>query len=511
MEGQGYGVVRRERGRVYVALDYGHTGGSHGHPDRLNLWLVNGDRRIFEDVGTGSYVERTLHWYRSTLAHNAPLVDGRSQDMVPGSLRAWDDHDGFSWIDAEAGIAGGVVVRRSVVIGPSYLIDRVEWNANRDVDFDLPLHMEAEVEGAVWQARDLVGGSGLEDGFDFVTAAETAMGRVTPVRITGAGVDGSVVVHAPHAWWRARAPGPPLSEQRSFLMVRARASHGVITSTWSWAGSVELKNPAADSLEIIVAGTSNLHRCIDGAWHVESYNGRKVVLAGGRDVERPGASPTEDHVGAVRFVPVVDGEVSIGDLLATGTGLRFDIRRSQYRRTEATWEEAGSPTATIMIAATATDLLMEVSVSGVEPNFAAAGSSNTLDNEHPDTNSAGVQLHLESTGQETRRLVASWLMVPVPGTSSVRVSARDDALHVPIQATWRPAEEGWQLLARIPRQAIGSPDAAIGLNVIVNEMPSWRERRRGQLVMGATTPGWAYLRGDRHEPEHLVLMTVRDV
>jgi hypothetical protein len=47
--------------------------------------------------------------------------------------------------------------------------------------------------------------------------------------------------------------------------------------------------------------------------------------------------------------------------------------------------------------------------------------------------------------------------------------------------------------------------------VTVNEMPSGRERRRGQLVMGATKPGWAYLRGDRHEREHLVLMTVRHV
>jgi hypothetical protein len=74
MERQGLAVFRRNDGRVYVALDYGHSGGGHGHPDRLNLLLVDRSTRWLDDPGTGSYVEDTLHWYRSTLAHNAPLV-----------------------------------------------------------------------------------------------------------------------------------------------------------------------------------------------------------------------------------------------------------------------------------------------------------------------------------------------------------------------------------------------------------------------------------------------------
>ena len=108
-------------------------------------------------------------------------------------------------------------------------------------------------------------------------------------------------------------------------------------------------------------------------------------------------------------------------------------------------------------------------------------------------------------------LVASWLMVPVPNSSEVRVSGRDDAPAIPVTASWRRTEEGWQLLARIRREALGPADAAIGLDVIVNEMPSTRERRRGQLVMSATKPEWAYLRGDRQEPGRLIVMTVRNV
>jgi hypothetical protein len=86
---QGIAVFRRDAGRAYVALDYGHSGGGHGHPDRLNLLLVRDDTRWLDDLGTGSYVDRSLHWYRSTLAHNAPLFDGRSQRRVAPPAGSW--------------------------------------------------------------------------------------------------------------------------------------------------------------------------------------------------------------------------------------------------------------------------------------------------------------------------------------------------------------------------------------------------------------------------------------
>ena len=82
-------------------------------------------------------------------------------------------------------------------------------------------------------------------------------------------------------------------------------------------------------------------------------------------------------------------------------------------------------------------------------------------------------------------------MVPEAGSSAVRVSGRDDAAHIPLKAAWRRTETGWQVLVRIHRESLGPADAAIGLDVIINEMPSTRERRRGQLVMSATKPAWA--------------------
>ena len=49
--------------------------------------------RWLDDPGTGSYVSRTLHWYRSTLAHAAPLVDERSQPRVDGAVGPLDPED----------------------------------------------------------------------------------------------------------------------------------------------------------------------------------------------------------------------------------------------------------------------------------------------------------------------------------------------------------------------------------------------------------------------------------
>jgi hypothetical protein len=127
---QGFAIVRRDAGRCFVGLDYGRSGGGHGHPDRLNLLLSDGDVRWFDDPGTGSYVEESLHWYRSTLAHTAPLIDGRSQPRIDGELTAFDERARVGWMRARAELAPGLVVHRSVVVMEDYLVDRIEWTGD---------------------------------------------------------------------------------------------------------------------------------------------------------------------------------------------------------------------------------------------------------------------------------------------------------------------------------------------------------------------------------------------
>src|SRR5260370_618004 len=79
LESQGLAVLRS--GERYVSLECGPSGGGHGHPDRLALTFYADGVPWLAAPGTGSYGSRDLGWYRSTLAHNAPRLDGPSQPV----------------------------------------------------------------------------------------------------------------------------------------------------------------------------------------------------------------------------------------------------------------------------------------------------------------------------------------------------------------------------------------------------------------------------------------------
>jgi hypothetical protein len=202
LEGQGIAVFRRDNARGYVALDYGHSGGGHGHPDRLNVLLVDGDTRWLDDYGTGSYTDRSLHWYRSTLAHNAPLVNGKSQQPTDGVLVAYDERGDVGWTRASAFVAPDVDATRTIVVTPGYAIDVLEWRAPSEITLDLPLHVDLAIEhGAGTAVPDsLLGGDATEDGFDFVRETSVQHADANTVVIARAEVDAhrpSPIAHRP--------------------------------------------------------------------------------------------------------------------------------------------------------------------------------------------------------------------------------------------------------------------------------------------------------------------------
>ena len=260
LERQGLAVFRRNDGRAYVALDYGHSG---RRPRTPRSPQPPPRRRCARGGSTisapGSYVDRTLHWYRSTLAHNAPLVDGRSQRPTNGTLGAYDEREDCGWVSAEAEIAPGVRVRRSIVVLPAYLVDRVEWDGNEatpppptpdgEVEthlmFDLPVHAALELTEGVGAAvlEPLPGAHGLEDGFDFAhdTSLQHAAAGATVVgRAMRDGARASVWARstAPCEWWRASALGAPGLGDHVFRLVRAREVEGRHEFVWSWSDAV---------------------------------------------------------------------------------------------------------------------------------------------------------------------------------------------------------------------------------------------------------------------------------
>ncbi|MEP7381506.1 MAG: heparinase II/III family protein [Gemmatimonadota bacterium] len=545
LAGQGLAVLRRDDARAYVALDYGESGGGHGHPDRLNAWLVVGNARILEDVGTGSYVDPTLHWYRSTLAHNAPLADGRSQWRADGVLLEFDERpeDGAGLVTARASIAPGVTVERSLVVMGDYVLDQVRWSAQRLITFDLPYHLDADFSSAGrWAPASLVGGRGLEDGFDFVGASEHVPGVAglsfhavvgdVPVR-------GWVDCDTPHEWWRCTAPGPPGEGRRRFLLLRARARTGRIRSVWSWGGAVTLCSFDPDRT-VVQRGVweRHEHQRVAGAWHVTRFRRTQestVVLGGSGDVDEPRALMEQSTWSGARKAgergaggpavpaatdrpPLVLGTVTQvspepgalagrplpGRPSTEGAGAATGIRRfflgeAHYRRSEATWREAGTPVATVGVAATSDTVVVEVAVVALTPVFAPPRDENPLDNEHPDTNSDGVQLYVGASRGAGRYF--AWILVPEPTTGGVRITPRAAfGAPLPLNATSCLTADGWVLRVTLSRQALligGVGDFT--LDLIVNEISPDRERRRGQLVLSGGHGEWIYLRGDRQD------------
>lgn len=518
LEQQGLAVFRR--GDVYAALDYGQSGGGHGHPDRLNVLLSAGGTRLLDDLGTGSYVDPSLHWYRSTLAHNAPIVNGRSQPLRDGCLRAYDEREGLGWIVAEFEDRDGVRLERVLVVTPDYLVDELRWSASENVRVELPLHFAGDVVDGRLEPAELDGGNGLEDGFAFVRDARAvtlAAGRPASLR-SATGACAHVVADTEMKLFVARGPGQPATELRPFYVMRARAPAGRFRAVISWAAdapspSVEF---SGDSLTVNMSGGDRHTHVRDAAgWHVSLLGGgaRSSIDLGGwrqdrRSVEQQALLAASAPPFVLRRTGSEPGWFETVDVAgAHATVFTRTLGETSYRRSEESWTGAGSPTADVAITAGRQSLFVHVRVRAGDLRFAAADALNPYDNEHADTMGAGVQLYARTSDG-----TGAWMLVPELDGEHVRVraiagwgrekTAGTDALKPP-RASWRRHDDGYELRIELglPRH---TPEYPVDVDLIVNETAHDRERRRGQLVLSGAGNEFVYLRGDRHDAARLI-------
>ena len=506
LPGQGIGIIRRDEGRVYVALDYGHSGGGHGHPDRLDLLVSDGATRWFDDPGTGSYVDESLHWYRSTLAHSAPLVDSRSQPRVHGTLEAFEDSAAAGWISASAPLAEGLIVRRSVVVFDGYLVDQLIWESEGAAhEISLPFHgvrPKAGRDGDLAASPTVLhGAGGLEDGFDFLR--ESALltmpsdGVLQLESVRGApGSDrylrGWLLMHPGASCWTAIAPGVPGGDPRPMVLARAAGRAGMMLGVWCWRGDVVTVDREGDALRVVLRdGDVHWHSPLGTGWRVtiDAQRHRRVVELGAV----PSAVTTHESQGVAEQPP--SGVAPVMRALPA----RFELDGRHYRRSEQSWLEAGRPGAAVEIAAEpgGRAVTFTIDVPRSQRLFRAIDALNPYDNEPMAINGDGVQLYVVAGSER-----GGWLLVPVPDTTSVGARPIDQSTGtLGMTATWSPLPGGYRLVARV-----AMPDSAseLSADVLVNETASRRERRRGQLVMSGADGEFVYLRGDRHDPERLL-------
>lgn len=543
---QGLAVLRREQGRTYVALEGGHDGGGHGHPDRLALTLQTGRARWLEDPGTGSYVDPSLHWYRSTLAHAAPLVDGRSQSTEHGELLAFEERGGAGWMWKRVrNISPGVTMDRTIVVADGYLVDVLEWrpevrervegedehelaaNALREHEITMPIAGAGEITPApVWVRATLPVPGGLEDGFDFLGAPEVAplsprvlmRAHPTVARPDGDGaIDDNAALwygsSAPGVLMRAQTPGAPEHDTIMRHWLRVRGTEGCITGVWCWPSGTngallveDVDFEFGEHPRVIVTttdGTRAEHQRAPHGWHIELHarHARSSVdLEGLVVTPQSTAAPRKRVVqgDAAVLVPTVNADAIVGEPGDPIDGaLTSLLDEPFYVRTELSWREADCPTAFVQLAATETEFVADVDVRTGQLVIADAGIENPLDNEKNDINGDGLQWYLAES------LESGWVAgaIVVPDViDSPRVVEIVPGMKVMPKTTWRPTRTGWAVRlvwrrANLPR----GYDGIVRFDLVINERSVDRERRRGQLVLSGGG-GFGYLRGDRHEP-----------
>ena len=142
-----------------------------------------------------------------------------------------------------------------------------------------------------------------------------------------------------------------------------------------------------------------------------------------------------------------------------------------------------------------TTLGIAVTVHRSDVTFAPRNADNPFDNESADVNGDGIQLYARFDGR-----VTGWMLVPELGGNHVRVRgiADTNTQPPPPRATWERAGGGYRVAIVLEAARLAAID------LIVNEMPRGRHRRRGQLVLSGADGEFVYLRGDRQDADRLL-------
>jgi hypothetical protein len=509
LESQGLAILRR--GDRYASLECGRYGGGHGHPDRLHLTLHANGRHWLPDPGAGSYVARDLFWYRSTLAHNAPRVDGASQPRSDAECAAFGESGDWAWARGRWG-----EFLRTVVAGPRYLLDVLELSAPEEHTVELPWHPNATVSEPPGRWEPEQAGTG-----EFVRRLERLVpGAPGALRLRANADDGAtLVLHLdPDAeLLRAEAPGLPGSGTSAvFYVQRARGSGLRLVTVIEASASAPVVRgwqATGDLIEVETASGVERHVNTSDGWDVTT-EGATVQLRGLRRTGSRASGPLVDHA---RLTPMTGMALRVLDQPALDGALDgFDFaeplaldHEDQYRRSEEPYAGPEEFSASAAVHWDEHGVYVGVDVRKPELRFRSATAPPLrLDNEPDDIHADGVQLYVRPAPD---RPVYGFLVVPSGEDGSIRVqgvagTAGDPAM---VRGAWQPTDSGYSLTLGIalPEWHPG-PEGRIGFDLLVNRIEEGRERRSGQLVWSGGG-GWVYLRGDRQDPAALGVLELR--
>ena len=509
IEGQGLAVLRQ--GERYASLESGAYGGGHGHPDRLNLVFHADGEYWLPDFGTGSYVARDLFWYRSTLAHNAPRLDGVSQPYGDAVCDNFDESGSWAWVRGRY-----QELIRTVVAGPGYLLDLVELAGTEDRLLELPWHLSGRAE---LETRGQWVRAELSDEFVHQVERFVPSSEADPILLRSSGGSVTLSLHLSFEGelLRALGPGAPGSTKPAlFYLVRTQGKNvRLISVLESSKGSPVVRGVRARGSTVEVETGEGIDRhlpTVEG-WEVRTPS-ETVRLRGGRRASAPFEPlvvtdrPLVAHGVSlpVSERPALDGSLEGFDC---GEPLFLD-HEDQYRRSEEPYPGPEEFSATLWANWNEEGLYLAIEVikAGIIARDPQAAPLR-LDNEPDEIHSDGAQVYLRFPTEDT---VQGFLFVPSAkgGDVIVRGASGTAGSADMVQGGWEATETGYRMTLAITPPGWGElrPGDEIGFDLLVNEMRSGRQRRAGQLVWSGGG-GWVWLRGDRQDPARFGTLELR--
>jgi len=500
-------VVLRPDARSVASVETGPRRGGHGHPDLLHLSLFHG-RPLLADFGAGSYVDPSLHWYRSALAHNAPGVTGRGQAPVTARCDAAVRDGDLLWCRVRAdGLLGpGTAAVRSVLTGPAWLLDVVTVEAPETTSVDLPVHPLAGIPGggdAAERGGGVVADAGHESGYFALDDVRIPpLPDPIPLDREG-GVTLRLLPRLGEALLSAAAPGPPgwdfAPGAPLRFLVRRAAGPGRWVQLVAWGGLVPALRERDGAVEIIEAGGVTVVRETGDrlAVAVDGRTPRILLAAAGAPDPAPAPRPPPAPGPADCAIPLLPDDA---DPFAGGSRAAvWVLGEAHYRRSELPHADRGGTRAEVAVVAQGGALWVRARVAKPQVVVRAPDAPDpALDNEAADIHSDGVQVFVGRDG---------WMgAVVLPDFASGAVRARPVAgtapFPGPVTGVGRRTDAGYEILVRLPTGRSWRRGDRVRFTATVNEMVPGRERRSGQLAMAGG--GWVWLRGDREFPAEAV-------
>ncbi len=135
----GHAILRTNgEAGLAAAITFGEFGGFHGHFDKLSFVFFGYGKELGVDPGRAASQAYRLpihaNWYRATVAHNAVVVDGQSQQGAEGKLLSFASNPQYAAVVTECNTAyKGIDQKRTLWLTPSYLlvVDEVSGDASQ--------------------------------------------------------------------------------------------------------------------------------------------------------------------------------------------------------------------------------------------------------------------------------------------------------------------------------------------------------------------------------------------